>query len=274
MIPLHGQILHANGPLPSFEVASIRPWKPNPSPPPSPANISNAPQKSNERFAPLGGGAQKTDRVHAILPANLLITFAYGLRVGSENRILGAPDWASSEQYEIQAKIEDSLFATMQTMAPAQQRDQVALMEQSLLADRFKMKVHFETREMNVYALVNAKGGSELTPAKEGEVPKLSVVDVDQGLQMTAKAVTIDDWIHSPFMGGRTVVDQTGLKGAYDFQVTWGRPQPVASDAEQDRATAPPLLTAIQEQLGLKLVPTKAQIEVIVVDHIERPSAN
>ena len=273
MISLHGQILHGSGPLPSFEVASIRPWQPKPSPPP-PSDIPNAPPKSNERIAPLGGGEQKTDRVHAILPTNLLIAFAYGLPVGFENHILGAPEWASSERYEIQAKIEDSLFATMRTMTPAQQREQVALMEQSLLADRFKMKIHFETREMSVYALVIAKGSPQLTPAEDGEVTKLSVIDVEQGLQMTAKAVTIDQWIHSPFLGGRAVVDRTGLKGAYDFQVTWGRPQPVASDAEQDRATAPPLLTAIQEQLGLKLVPTKAPVEVIVIDHLERPSAN
>ena len=74
-----------------------------------------------------------------------------------------------AHRYEIQAKIEDSLHGAMQKMTPAQQREQVDLMEQSLLADRFKLKVHFEAREMPVYTLVIAKGGSNLTPAKEGE---------------------------------------------------------------------------------------------------------
>ena len=88
---------------------------------------------------------------------------------------------------------------------------------------------------------------------------------------MTATAVTLDAWLHSPFMGGRTVVDQTGLKGAYDFTLMWGREQPVVSDAGTN---APLLFTAIQEQLGLRLVPSKGPVEVIVVDHVERPSEN
>jgi uncharacterized protein (TIGR03435 family) len=213
--------------------------------------------------------------VHTTLPANLLVAFAYGLPLGFENRVLGMPAWAGSDQYEIQAKIPDALFARMQTMTPAQQREQVALMEQSLLADRFGMKAHFETREMPVYALTIAKGGAKLTPAKDGDLTRLSVVDEDGGFKMTAVAVSLDQFIHSPFLGGRAVVDQTGLTGAFDFQLTWRRPQPVVADAGQaGAADQPPLFTAIQEQLGLKLVPTKGQVEVIVVDHIERPSPN
>ena len=272
MVSVHGQILHASAPLPSFEVVSIRPWKPKPSPPPPPSDTTTAPR---ERVAPGPPGGQTTDRVHMILLARLLIAFAYGLPFGFENHIFGGTDWLDSDQYEIQAKIEDSLFAAMKTMTPAQQREQVALMEQSLLADRFKLKVHFETREMPVYALTVAKGGPKLTPAKDGEATRLSVIDIEQGLQMTAKAVTIDAWIHSPFLGGRMVVDQTGLNGAYDFQLKWGRAQPVVSDAGQASGPDVPLLfTAIQEQLGLKLVPSKAPQEVIVIDHIERPSEN
>jgi bla regulator protein blaR1 len=92
---------------------------------------------------------------------------------------------------------------------------------------------------------------------------------------MKAVGITLEQWIQSPFLGGRMVEDQTGLKGAYDFTLTWGREQPVVSDAGQGSGVDAPLLpTAIQEQLGLKLVPTKGQVEVIVIDHIERPSAN
>jgi uncharacterized protein (TIGR03435 family) len=129
------------------------------------------------KASPVGGGGQATDRVHFIGQTALLIASAYNLPVGSESRmIVETPDWLNSEadRYEVQAKIEDSLYPAMRKMTPAQQREQVALMEQSLLADRFKLKVHFETREMPVYALVIAKDGPKLTPAKDGEASKLS----------------------------------------------------------------------------------------------------
>jgi bla regulator protein blaR1 len=279
---VHGQILHASGDRPAFEVATIKPWKRTPSPPPmdgtTPVKIMKA--------SPVGGGGQPTNRVHMILPAALLIASAYNLPAGSENRILQGPNWQGPnwlrqdiDQYEIQAKIEDFLFAAMQKMTPAQQREQVALMEQSLLADRFKLKVHFETREMPVYSLIVVKSGAKLTPAKDGESIRLSTVSNGQGREMTAIAVTLDQFVLSPLLtgpaDGRLVVNKTGLKGSYDFTLKWESEQFAASDAVKNLgAEAPPFLTAIQEQLGLKLVPSKALVEVIVVDHIEPPSTN
>jgi len=269
MIPVHGQILHASEQLPSFEVATIRPWKPMPGPLPT------------VKYSPVGGAAaHATDRVHFIGQAVLLIASAYNLPVASESRIVGGPDWMGSEssnRYEIQAKIEDSRYAAMQTMSPAQQSEQVDLMEQSLLADRFKLKVHFEKREMPVYALVVAKGGPKLTPAESGESSKLFSAPTDRGSKITAEAVTLDDFANSPLlsMGGRLVVNQTGLKGTYDFTLESGPDRPVAPDAGQEGvADAPSFFTAVQEQLGLRLVPTKAPVEVIVIDHIEKPSEN
>jgi uncharacterized protein (TIGR03435 family) len=188
---------------------------------------------------------------------------------------VGSPDWLRTDQYEIQAKIEDALYAAMQKMTPTQQREQVDLMEQSLLADRFKLKVHFETRDMPVYALVVAKGGPKLTPAKDGESSRLSSLpDNEHGTEMTAIAVTLDQFAHSPLWGkgGRLVVDQTGLKGTYDFTLKWSSEQLVAG--QESGVDAPSVFTAIQEQLGLRLVPSKAPVEVIVIDHIEPPSAN
>jgi len=278
MIPTHAQILHAGGPLPSFEVATIKPWKPRAAPSPQPVappagdGTAELKPKLPAKIAPGNGGGQATDRVHSILSARLLIAFAYNVPFGFERiRVVGGPDWMGSDDYEIQAKIEDSLFAAMQKMTPAQQREQVDLMEQSLLADRFKLKVHFETREMPAYALVVAKGGAKLTPAKDGEVSRLSMA----GNEMTAMATTLDQWIHSPFLNGREVVDQTGLKGTYDFTLTWGSERLSAAGAGQEGGTdAPSLFTAVQEQLGLRLVPTKAPVEVIVIDHIEKPSEN
>jgi uncharacterized protein (TIGR03435 family) len=209
-----------------------------------------------------------------ILPIKLLIGSAYNLPFGSERRILGAPAWLESDQYEIRATIENSLYTAMQKMSPAQQREQVNLMEQSLLADRFKLKVHFETREMPIYALVIAKGGPKLTPAKDGERSMLSALHgSDQGSEMNATAVTIARFAQSPIWGrgGRLVVDQTGLTGTYDFTLKW-MPDGLANpNADAD---TPSVFTAIQEQLGLRMVPSKAQVEVIVIDHIEKPSEN
>jgi bla regulator protein BlaR1 len=141
---VRGQILHAAGDRPSFEVATIRPWQRTP--PPDGA----APAKVKKE-APIGEGPLPTERIHMIWPISILITSAYNLPGGSGHRIIGGPDWIRQDidQYEIQAKIGDSEYAAMQKMAPAQQREQVALMEQSLLADRFNLKVHFEMRELD-----------------------------------------------------------------------------------------------------------------------------
>jgi bla regulator protein BlaR1 len=273
MVSVHAQILHASGRLPSFEVVTIRPWRPplTPPPPPPSEGIGVPNPALPDKIAPINPGGQTTDRVHSILSARLLIAFAYNVPFGFERiRVVGGPDWLGSDDYEIQAKIEDSMYAAMQKMNSAQQREQVKLMEQSLLADRFKLKVHFETREMPGFALVIAKSGPKLRPAKDGESSRLSV----RQNEMTATAISIDQWIHSPFIGGRVVVDQTGLTGTYDFTLTWSE-QSVASGAGQENgADAPSLFTAVQEQLGLKLVPTKVPVQVIIVDSIERPSAN
>ena len=273
MVSVHAQILHASGRLPSFEVVTIRLWRPALSPPPPPPSegIGVPNPALPDKIAPINPGGQTTDRVHSILSARLLIAFAYNVPFGFERiRVVGGPDWLGSDDYEIQAKIEDSMYAAMQKMNSAQQREQVKLMEQSLLADRFKLEVHFETREMPGFALVIAKSGPKLRPAKDGESSRLSV----RQNEMTATAISIDQWIHSPFIGGRVVVDQTGLTGTYDFTLTWSE-QSVASGAGQENgADAPSLFTAVQEQLGLKLVPTKVPVQVIIVDSIERPSAN
>jgi bla regulator protein BlaR1 len=267
--PLHPQILHPTDPLPTFEVATIKPWHRTP-PPPLPDGTPAAPKIA--KIDPGNAARQLRPQLHMILPIEILITEAYNLPVGSGKRIIGGPEWLRQDidQFEIQAKIDDTQFAAMQKMTPAQQRQQISLMEQSLLADRFKLKVHFETRELPIYTLVIAKGGPRLTPAKESEPTKLSFLNNGE---LTATAVTLDQLAHSPFLGpathGQQVIDQTGLKGAYDFNLT-SSPEQSATTIETD----PPMFTAIQQQLGLKLVPSKGPVDVIVIDHIEQPSAN
>lgn len=149
--------------------------------------------------------------------------------------------------------------------------------------------------------LVVAKGGSKLTPAKESPAAPVTVPpppgpgsplppeDMRQGIrvlrktpavsEMTVKGETLDIWVQSPFLGAaRPIVNKTGLPGKYDFTLNWAPNQPGTSG--QDVLSAPgetdlpSLFTALQEQLGLKLVPTKAPVEVIIIDHIELPSDN
>jgi bla regulator protein blaR1 len=274
-MPAVGQILHASGPLPSFEVASIKlsTLAPPPPPPPSPDSNANRKPVGPAKIAPGNGGGVTTDIFRTSLPAQLLIAFAYNVPFGFErSRIFGGPGWLNTDQYEVQGKIEDSLFAAMRKMTVVQQREQMELMEQSLLADRFKLKVHFETREMAGYELVIAKGGAKLTPSKDGGNARLSMSNVAQGNQMTAVSTTIDQLIHSPFFNGRTIVDKTGLTGIYDFTLTWGSERMDAS--AESGSDAPSLFTAVQEQLGLKLVAAKVPVEVIVIDHVERPEGN
>jgi uncharacterized protein (TIGR03435 family) len=259
-----GQILHAASDRPTFEVATIKPWQRTPPPPPS---DGTAPAKVM-KMAPVGEAPPPTQLVHMIWPISILISSAYNLPVGS--RIIGGPDWIGQDidQYEIQAKIGDADYGAMRKMTAVHQREQVALMEQSLLAERFNLKVHFEMREMPVYALVVAKRGPKLTAAKSDEASRISTVGNVRGGEMTAVAMTLKQFALSPLLtgpAGRPVIDQTGLKGSYDFTLKW--------DSEVG-ADAPSFSTAVQEQLGLQLVDSKAPVEVIVIDHIEKPSPN
>ncbi len=118
-----GQILHSNQPLPTFEVASVKPWRPMAS---AESDGSGAPRKVT-KIAPVGASRPVTDRLDFIGQVQLLIESAYGLPLSSGNRILGGPEWVRSEsdRYEMVAKIEDSRFAAMQKLTPARQQEQV-----------------------------------------------------------------------------------------------------------------------------------------------------
>jgi uncharacterized protein (TIGR03435 family) len=152
-------------------------------------------------------------------------------------------------------------------------------MEQSLLADRLKLKVHWETREMPVYQLVRAKGGPKL---KETTDP--AHASTTMGPTVRAKAmpmhVLIDILEGASDVGGRVVIDKTGLAGLYDFSLKWAPMQTSAAPGGSDgiastpAAEGPSLFTAIEEQLGLKLVATRGPVQVLVIDHIEQPSEN
>jgi bla regulator protein BlaR1 len=271
--PFYGQILHSTGPLPSFEVVTIKPWKPFF--PPSAPTGAGRPQRVMKEV-PVGPGGQPTDRVQFIGQISILISSAYSIPLDARGRIRGLPGWAESEaeRYEVQAKIDEPAFASMQKMSNAEQLQQVSLMEQSLLSERFGLKVHFETVEAPIYALAIGKGGPKLAPATEGEASRLSNLGTASGNDMTAKSVTLAEFANSPLLriGGRQIIDQTGLAGRFDFTLRWASDERGATGNGEDEF--PSLFTAVQNQLGLKLVSTKGPVEVLVVDHIERPSPN
>lgn len=251
----------------SFEVVSIKPAEPGG-------------RGGLIRFAP--GGRFEANAV----PVKLLMQVAYDLQ---SFQIVGLPPWADSDRFIVDAKAADAKIPNAAPGNPSIMTDderRVAEAKlhsrlQALLADRFNMKAHRETREMPVYALVVAKGGSKLKPANER-----------RGLmggrgQLTGTGASLDMLVRLlSNTTGRTVIDRTGLNGAYDFKLQWapdpgqmelsGLPVPGAPPGGQDAPPpdGPSLFTAIQEQLGLRLEASKGPVEVLVVDHVEKPSAN
>ncbi len=263
----------AAAPLPSFEVASIKP---------------------NRSGDAIGGALRPPERYTATnLPIKALIEFAYNVQ---DFQLSGGPSWVASERYDVDAKVDDSLAAELKELSFWRRTDQMRLMVQSLLADRFSLRLSHKTEILPIYALVIAKTGAKLQESKpsedyssgaKGHVGQEGEFTMSQG-QLTAQGFSIEGlvWLLSRRLG-RPVLDQTGLKGNYDFTLQWtpdeghGAMAKVQTDAGPG-TVAPPLpgssgpsiFTAIQEQLGLKLESTKGPLDVIVIDHIERPSEN
>jgi uncharacterized protein (TIGR03435 family) len=209
------------------------------------------------------------------IPLKFLFTTAYHLK---ESQISGIPGWADTERYDIVAKGEGN---------PTQ--DQMVAMLQGLLADRFKLRFHQVTREMLVYALVAAKNGAKLQESAEGScvVPSPGEAPVASGQpppavcgtyfwrggQVDGFRITMPQLIVAlESQLDRPLIDKTGLNGAWDVHLEW-TPDDRAGNGPGDDA-GPSIYTALQEQLGLKLEATKGAVQVLVIDHFERPSEN
>jgi uncharacterized protein (TIGR03435 family) len=263
-------------PSPSFEVASIKP------------------NKSDGR--PQGLRVERGGRLTAVnVPVRLLIAPAYRLTPTQIRLISGAPDWIDSLHFDLDARAEGSFS-----------EDDLVLMEQALLADRFKLKAHFETRELPIYALVLAKAGKtgpRLVPHKDdtnclqdprGGGDPLSPNSVIPGApcggirllkvggRMAVGASTTIDILARTLSGlvGRAVEDHTGLSGEFDIalEYTPDVTQPITRDGvdvmSPASSDAPSIFTALQEQLGLKLESRTGSVDILVIDHIEQPSGN
>jgi len=264
-VQVHGQILHATAPLPSFEVATIKPGQPGG------AGIRAFGPKGADRFLAMN------------VTVKDLIDFAY--TIDDDRQVVGLSGWMISKRYDIDAKVGDAEVAAMSKLPLSY--NPYRFMQQALLADRFKLKVHFETRLLPIYALVVAKGGpklkkSEMDPANRAEMVKPAFLQAGSGraagagttIAMLAEVLERQDEVGNPPGGrGRIVVDKTNLSGRYDWTLHW-TPWQDLSSGELSDSKGPPLFTALQEQLGLKLEPTKGEVEVVVIDHIEFPSEN
>jgi uncharacterized protein (TIGR03435 family) len=198
------------------------------------------------------------------VPVVFVLEFTYHLM--DPTRIIGLPKWATGPQmYAIEARVSSEDAATFAKL----KRDEKSGMMQSVFAERFGMKAHMETREMPAYALVIAKSGSKLKePA-----------DTTTGISQFGGSTGEVKWANSPLTDlkfllaketGRPVVDKTGLTGKYDFVLEYTP----ADHAATDESGRPSIFTALEEQLGLKLVATKQPVEVLVVDSMEKPTEN
>lgn len=274
--------------LPAFEVASIKP------------------DTSNSNMMHVGG--PDVSRYTATnVTVRMLIINAFHVK---NFQISGGPSWIDSHKFDIDAKVEDSLAASLERLPKAQQEEQKRLMLQSLLADRFKLKVSHQTKELPVYALVVAKGGSKLTEVPppdaqsdtstvagpggmhgsgpQGPPPGGMMMFLGEGgkANLTGKAAPISDLAGTVSqLVGRQVLDQTGLKGTYDFTLQWisengfggGMPAPpmpgMLASPMSDTGGAS-IFTALQEQLGLRLESTKGPVDTIVIQSIEEPTEN
>lgn len=235
---------------PVFEVATIKLSDPN---------------RPGRRLFSIRG----TEVTTVYTTASDLIVFAYGVHAG---QISAAPAWVESDKFDITGKPEGGGQPTP---------NQFKTMLQKLLADRFQLTLHRDKKQLTVYALTVGKNGPKLTRSEAASpIPNL----IFRAGNWPVRNATMEE-----FAGvmqahlDRPVVDQTGLKGRFDFQLQWTPDEtPFASPGGPGEPPKPPeradslpdFFTAIQQQLGLKLESTKAQVDVLVIDKVEKPSEN
>ncbi len=295
MIEGTGRNLHFIGKLLLFVAASPAVTSsaqtavlPSVSAPPRPVNAAAAPPvfevatvKLNKSGSSGSHSSLDNGRFTAsnILLKNLIQYQAYGI---PEPRILGGPKWLNSDRFDIEAKADSSIADQLRTLGRDQRRLLTQAMFQQLLADRFKLTVHWETRELPVYALVVTKNRSSLHESKESDGN--SHTSTGNG-QFTARGVTMVEMAQTLTQElsrelGRVVIDKTGVAGRYDVALKWTPDTGTAPINIGTEGTAPPpdsgpsIFTAIQEQLGLKLESTRGPVQVLVIDHVEMPSEN
>jgi uncharacterized protein (TIGR03435 family) len=228
---------------PSFDVASIR------------ENLSDQHARSHIINSDHDGRFTTTN-----VPLGPTLQFAFGI---PESQIDGIPSPLNSKKFDIEARSDPSVDAQLKSLSSDAAKAAKRCMIQALLADRFKLVAHTETRQLPIYNLVLAKNGPTLQPAKNGRAYNTRKGHFsDQGATAAVLAEQLAEEL------GRPVVDKTGLTDHYDITLTWTPDNSATADS------GPSIFTAIQEQLGLKLESAKGPVETLVVDHIEAPTPN
>jgi bla regulator protein BlaR1 len=249
------RLLAQPAPILNFDVASVKPGDPN--------------IKESSMLIQPGGHFTTTNA-----SLQRLIGFAYDVR---NNQIAGGPVWLKSATFDIEAKPGPGVDV------PAGPRGapKVRSMVQSLLADRFKLTLHRESREQQIYELVVDKSGPKLKIAADSETRRPQGLQLGRG-ELTGMAAPLSLLaIQLSQQLGYSVIDKTGLSENYDFKLAW-TPDAPAPEGRADGSSAPSpsdssgpsIFTAIREDLGLRLQAAKGPVEVLVIDHIERPTVN
>ena len=200
-----------------------------------------------------------------------MINAAYSLRLGAPRSVLnqfviGGPEWTNTQTFDIDAKVEDSTDKSFQ---------QLLTLFQNLISERFRLRFHRENRDVSGFALVVSRSGSKLIEAQPGDPQSFTAAPTVRGQKMPVSSLA--NLISQ--RTGRVVLDKTGLAGQYNFTLTWTPDEtefgvnglPAVRAADQ---TGPSLVTALQDQLGLRLESQKVPMEVFVIDSVEMPTAN
>jgi uncharacterized protein (TIGR03435 family) len=240
---------------PSFDVASV---------------------KVNKSGSALAGLRPDPGRLSVTnLPLKSIIQWAYGYGM-DDYRISGGPSWIESERFDIEGAAPNPVAT-----------DQLRLMLQTLLEDRFKLSARRETKDLPMFSLAIAKNGPRFVQSPPG-ADKARGGAFIRGFRITGQAATMQQLTNVlSSVLHRPVRDETGLSGSYDFDTKeFAADQDVSANLYKDLppdlaaripappASAPSIFTAIEEQLGLKLQSSKGPVEVLVIDHVERPSEN
>ncbi len=269
--PIHGQ----SAAQPEFEVASIKLAPPS--------------DGRGRRISMNGGPGSKDPGLFTCenCSVGMLISAAYGVK---RYQLTGSPDWLENNRFLVSAKIREG--AT---------KEQFRLMQQALLADRFGLKVHWDTKEMQMYELVVAKGGVKIKEAGEpplddappatfapgpakldpdgfpilpaGRGP-IMIMERGKARYKTSDSTMEELAVRLAGQLDKPVTDATGLKGKYEFTLSWdARGESTSPDSDAD--SGPTLFAALQQQLGLKLEPKKGMVDVLVIDKVEKtPTEN
>jgi uncharacterized protein (TIGR03435 family) len=232
----------------AFEVASVRP------------------AKSDCSFTTYGGPPGRyTARCTTLWG---LIYNAYDVR-SVHDYPLGLPAWADKDRFDVEAKANDNTVAAIRKLSNKEQEQLTRDMLQSLLAERFQLRVHYESKLQPIYELVLAKGGSKLKPLPADQKPGWGKSDRGEVMLRNKSIADFANFLSFSSLAGRTVVDKTGLIGNYDFDLKW-----TPDDQQGTPDAGPTLFTALEEQLGLKLEAAKGPVDTLVIDHVEKPSEN